>query len=178
MPLGVDPRESSSDDGIFVFPKEYMKGEYKCLDEFYIGHYRDKEGYSDNWFDALEIDEEYYYYYFKVPEVNGEMYLTVETYYQDIIPNECTTQDYTFPSGKTKEVNNPLLYFMLYKWNEREYKYIEVPGKGKYYSDGMHNPLLIYDYSADDQFLVYVQYMWFNSPAKDYTFKVYSKHDL
>lgn len=53
----------------------------ECLSVVYIGHYRDKEGYSDNWYDALDQDNEYHYYYFTPPAVDGDLYITVETYY-------------------------------------------------------------------------------------------------
>lgn len=40
----------------------------------------------------------------------------------------------------------------------------------------MHNPLNVDGYQAGDQYELTVQYDWYDSPAKDYTIKVYSKH--
>ena len=61
------------------------------------------------------MDEEYHTYYFIPPKVNGRIYISVETYYQDIIPNECTTGSVQQPDGSTLEVPNPIVYFAVYK---------------------------------------------------------------
>ena len=56
VPYGIDPRLSDR-EGIFVLPVSYLRGwEIDCLNQFWVGHYRDKEGYSDNWYDALNMD--------------------------------------------------------------------------------------------------------------------------
>lgn len=59
-----------------------------------ITHFRDDDGYADTWYDAIDMDEQEHSYYFTVPshaDGSDEIYLTVESYYQDVIPNECTT---------------------------------------------------------------------------------------
>lgn len=42
---------------------------------------RDDEGYSSTYYDAEDMDENYYYYYMTVPENDGSLYFTAETYY-------------------------------------------------------------------------------------------------
>jgi len=68
------------------------------------------------------------------------------------------------------------LYAALYKWDGESSDYIEL--EYKYYEDAMTEPLVIKEYAAQEEFIVYVQYEWLDSPAPDYTVKVYSKHDL
>ena len=45
----------------------------------------------------------------------------------------------------------------------------------KMYSDQFTYPLLLTQYSAGTVFSIKVKYTWFDSPAKDYTVKIYSK---
>ena len=59
-----------------------------------ITHFRDNDGYADTWYDAIGMDEAEHNYYFTVPsdyQSSDDIYLTVESYYQDVIPSECTT---------------------------------------------------------------------------------------
>ena len=41
-----------------------------------------------------------------------------------------------------------------------------------------HIPIAVYDYDPGRTYVIAVKYDWHDSPAKDYTVKVYSKHDL
>jgi hypothetical protein len=45
----------------------------------------------------------------------------------------------------------------------------------KMYPDQFSKPMLISTYNAGDVFKVNVRFDWFNSQAKDYTVKIYSK---
>ena len=96
-------------------PKEGLSAEVKCFNQIQIGHIRDNDGFSDNWYDKINTDENYYTYFFEIPKVDNEIYVTVETYYQDVIPNECTTGTVDQPSGEKIEVPNPIVYFGVYK---------------------------------------------------------------
>ncbi len=69
---------------------------YNCITDFEIAHIRDSEGYSGDWYDAESMDEEYHSYYITVPKNDGVLYFTVESYYQNVIPNECTSGTVTF----------------------------------------------------------------------------------
>jgi len=63
-----------------------------------IAHYRDAEGYTDDWFDATDMDEETHVYKFSVPSdaapsTDGPfpdaLYVTIESYYSEVIPMSC-----------------------------------------------------------------------------------------
>ena len=54
VPNAIDPR-TSYDEGIFFVPMSQFIGG-KCFDGIQIGHYRDKEGYSTDWYDADNMD--------------------------------------------------------------------------------------------------------------------------
>jgi len=65
-----------------------------------IVHFRDNEGYFDGWYDYIGEEGEdntgYIYYTANVPSgvqvySDDYLYFTVETYYGNIIPKECTT---------------------------------------------------------------------------------------
>lgn len=45
-------------------------------------------------------------------------------------------------------------------------------------SDQFSYPILLKTYSAGDRFKVRAKYLWFDSPAKDYTVGIYSKQNL
>jgi hypothetical protein len=49
-----------------------------------------------------------------------------------------------------------------------------------YYAEYFHKPILLKekDYSKNSQYIIRVDYKWYNSPARDYTVKVYSKMDV
>ena len=104
IPFGIDPRTIADQDGIFVIPKENLIWDNGCIGDFGIAHYRDNEGYTDDWFDATDMDEEYHYYYFTVPSdavasKDGDenffdftwdsLYITIESYYYEMIPQSC-----------------------------------------------------------------------------------------
>lgn len=90
VPLGVDPRNSVN-NGIFVLPYDKIINE-ECISSLQIGHLRDSEGYTKTWFDEEQVSKEtgFYYYNLNVPttvESGSHIYLTVESYYQDYIPD-------------------------------------------------------------------------------------------
>ena len=58
-----------------------------------IGHLRDGEGYSGDWYDVdnefldwIHTDEEYF---ITVPQKSGDIYLEVETYFYGIMHGNC-----------------------------------------------------------------------------------------
>ena len=174
VPFGLDPT-TSHNDGIFVMPMSTFgqtANSYNCIYNYEIAHYRDGEGYSGDWYDAENMDEAFHNYYITVPKYDGALYFTVETYYQDIIPNECTTGSVTFSNGSSATLSNPLLDYEVWKDGASSYTAY------KYVSDQFSYPILLTTYSAGDVFKVVVGYKWFNSPAKDYTVKIYSKQSL
>ena len=88
MPFGVDPTRSHA-DGLFVVPKSAFAKDTGCFESFYVAHMLDKHGYQNTWYDALNMDEENHLYFFTPPKTEGNLYFTVETYYQDIVPEQC-----------------------------------------------------------------------------------------
>lgn len=68
----VDPRTSSEEHGIFFLPHNYAVTCFQSFDYAII-----REGYSDNWYDALDMDETFHSYYFTTPEKDGDLYVNV-----------------------------------------------------------------------------------------------------
>ncbi len=54
----------------------------------YISHNREDEGYDGNWYD-VEDGADTNTFYVTIPENNGDLYFTAETYYQGMIPAMC-----------------------------------------------------------------------------------------
>ena len=90
-----------------------------CFDDMAIALIRD--GYSDNWYDALSMDESFHSYYFQTPENDGDLYITVETYSENIVPTKCTTAfDQDFFEGASDIITSPLVSVIVYKANNSE----------------------------------------------------------
>ena len=94
VPHGVDPRVSDITDGIFVVPMSTFRTSMGCFSAINIVHLRDDEGYTDDWFDALDIGEVDKSYDFSVPRwanvgYGDRLYITVETYYAETVPSGC-----------------------------------------------------------------------------------------
>ena len=68
VPHGIDPRTASTIDGIFIAPKTVLPStlysETGCIAYITINHHRDDEGYTDDWIDAIDMDEENHVYKF------------------------------------------------------------------------------------------------------------------
>ena len=76
MPYGVDPTKSH-EDGIFIVDKDQFIEIFKYV---YVAHNRENEGYDGNWYDVEEGDDKNTFYTI-IPEKNGDLYFTAETYY-------------------------------------------------------------------------------------------------
>ena len=88
---------------------------------------------------------------------DSDIYISSETYYYQMIPLECREA-------------HPIVKMRIYNG-------INWWGTNWYY-DSYHNPFLIeaLSYTPQAQFNVKVEYTWNGSPARDYTFKIYSKY--
>ena len=86
------------------------------------------------------------------------MYFSVETYYFQMVPLDCRD-------------SSPIVKFTVYQG-------LQSLGT-KWYYDTYHVPFLVdkLTYTPYTKFRVEVQYTWNDSPAKDYTVKVYFKFD-
>ena len=81
MPHGINPLEIR-EDGLFFIELPFFAD---CFERFAVAHYRKDEGYRHSWYDVIADDSDqtnlkYKNYFFTVPEQNGDLYLTVETY--------------------------------------------------------------------------------------------------
>jgi hypothetical protein len=111
------------------------------MEQVEIAHVRDGEGFTDNWYDKVDDDETLADYFITLPsEIEGDLYVTVETYFPDVVPEECVGGE-TLESGeKTYEIV-PVVYFGVYILNDDETQY-EVYAT-QYYSDQGHFPILV-----------------------------------
>ena len=131
VPFDIDPR-TSANDGLFTVPYDKIMNE-ECISSFQIGHLRDSEGYTKTWFDEEQVSKEsgFYYYNLALPDImasdTSHIYLTVESYYQQYIPQDCW-------EGSSYGMST--IYFSV--TNDRT-------GEGwyKYYYEQFHNPMLI-----------------------------------
>ena len=102
-------------------------------------------------------------YSVNIPQLNGDLYFSVDTYYPWIIDyGKCST---TYPIAKiTLHKNDPAASYF----------------KGKQYYDAFSIPIMLTesDYAAGDTIYMKVRYDWNGSPVNDYTLKVHSKMDL
>ena len=114
-----------------------------------------------------------------MPANDGDLYFTVESWYLDMVPESCTTGTYTYTDSngnqQTDPMTKPIVYYALYNAADTN-----TPLGQKYYVEQYSKPIKIAaaDYTANTSFLLMVKYYWMNSPAKDYTVKVYSKQNL
>ena len=123
-------------------PKELIR---PCFSEIIIAHTKGDE-YHDNWYDAIDMNNaEIRKYFFTTPRKDGDLYVSVETYPNEIIPGYCT-------SGRDPEglyeggVEAPILTMTLSREvDEALYMYDEV-----YHMDEYNTPVLIkeMDYEA------------------------------
>ena len=61
MPYGIDPRHTAElgEGGLFTIPKDFIQTSAGCVIGINVLYYRDAEGYSDDWYDALDMDESF-----------------------------------------------------------------------------------------------------------------------
>lgn len=100
-----------------------------------------------------------------IPNQDGDLYFTVETYLPGAVPNSCwqmgdaPSVTFNVYKGDTNNLIQSVVTFNIYNWP------IQV---------------LEADYAAGDKFIITVQYNWWYGfgryPARDYTLKLYSKH--
>jgi len=102
-----------------------------------------------------------------VPADDGDLYFSTETYYQDLVPNECNSGIY-----QGNSISSPVVDITLYKDAASIYTDYKV------YSDQFNYPLLVSTYNAGVVWRVTIEYVWYGSAAPDYTLKVYSKQAL
>tara|TARA_B110000285_G_scaffold232359_1_gene303236 strand:+ start:1251 stop:1982 length:732 start_codon:yes stop_codon:yes gene_type:complete len=138
-----------------------------CIYGYQIAHLRDSEGYSRSYYDQEGDDGTLKDFFVTVPASDGDIYFMAESYYQDLVPEECTSGTYLGNS-----LTAPVADVTVYQDGST------VSSTYKVYSDQFNYPLLVTTYSAGVVFKFAVQYTWFGSVAPDYTITVYSKQNL
>jgi len=124
-------------------PKELLE---KCFFALVVAHTRGDD-YYDNWYDAIDMEDgELRTYWFKPPKVDGNMYVTVESYPNELVPGMCMQGE--DPEGfYWGQVEAPMLSLMVSREvNNKMYSY-EI----QYHMDEYNIPILIKeeDYEAD-----------------------------
>jgi hypothetical protein len=117
VPLGIDPTTSCKSDGIFFVPMASFK---QCFEAYAIAHTRDSEGYTNDWYDYLGADEEYHTFFFKTPEQGTDLYVSVETYLEGVIPTSCVSNE-----AKTEQVPVLRVKVLRAKDEDKLWKYNE-----------------------------------------------------
>ena len=97
VPLGIDIRTAES-KGVFALPVDKLIGS-KCLSEVSVVHYRDREGYKDSRYDAIDTDEKLHDYTVHIPESKGDIYFSLHLYPPHMIPENCHHQTITDEDG-------------------------------------------------------------------------------
>ena len=123
VPHGVDPTNSNL-DGIFFINHEDVT---TCLFDIEIAHYRDDGGYKDTWYDQEKDWGFESIYKASNLKKNGDLYITVESYYQSTIPLSCSLDTY------------PILLITAHINTLND----ENPDGVAYYYDQFHRPILI-----------------------------------
>lgn len=103
-----------------------------------------------------------------IPEKNGDLYFTIEGYFQGMVPDSCWEGYY------------PIIKLNTYK-NTKDVKLHQY-----WYYDAYHQPAIFLEsgYEAGDKIILEVLYDWtyaqstLPQEARAYTLKVYSKQNL
>ena len=120
------------------------------------------------------MDENHHTYFFEPPAKNGDLYVSVQTYTENLIQTECADGS-AIPMPNEDEDSDvtsvhPIVYMAIFKEVKDTYEHVAT----RYYTDYMHQPVLITDFTPKQKFAVDIQYHWFGIPHRDYTLKVYS----
>jgi len=134
VPLGIDPTKKN---GIIIVDHEDF---LECFQDYQIAHYRNEQGYSDDWYDKENDKGREETYQVTVPRKDGDLYFTVETYFQGMVPSLCW-------GGEA-----PTVDFRVYRNSKKNLI------KRLHYQEFWHKPILVEEgeYEAGDKFYVSV----------------------
>ncbi len=124
VPLNVDPRTDQEAYGMFVVPfTRFVQQDDPsddCFSDLQIGHLRDDEGYSNDWYDLEDIEDETVHNFVVQPRENdGDLYFTTEGYYYNMLHEDCTTGTYYDYYGNSVGTRiQPLVFFKVQKEGE------------------------------------------------------------
>jgi hypothetical protein len=82
---------------------KFVNGAGACFFDYQVAIDRKSEGYKDTWYDKEGADDTQVMYSITVPAKSGDLYISVESYYLDMVPDGCTTgtYQYTDSNGNT-----------------------------------------------------------------------------
>ena len=103
VPYNVNPFESIKDGIFFVEDEDFPE----CFSMMTDTHYRDHEGFSNNWHDVEKDNGKQKEFYFTMPKHDGPFYLSSETYAPDMVPEGPFCLNYDYPTHNYK----------IFKWN-------------------------------------------------------------
>jgi len=164
VPLKINPKTSDA-QGIFVIPIKKMLAASSCIADIQIAHVQDPKVYKDSFLDiegSKAADDTSVKHTFTAPEfaAGDKMYVTVESYYNNMMPKQCYSNSKTYPD----------LYWEVRKEGTRV--------SYQWYDEQFSRPILLTTWAKGNAMEVNVKYSWFNHPAKDYTIKITSKHSI
>lgn len=71
----------------------------RCFADISIAHFRDDEGYVSSWYDVVgdPAENHWHDHFFEMKEMSGDIYVSVETYSQRIVPVNELCLNYQIP---------------------------------------------------------------------------------
>ena len=172
VPDGIDPTdiEFVEETGVFFLS---MKDVAECFFGFYYVMNRNSEGYSNNWYDVdfdLDFGKEKSFF-FEIPQSKGDIYITIETYPDEMIPNKCYWGILTGDEKMPDQYYNVTILQNGVEVKQRDFN--QLLGLNIYYG---HESTM----KAGDIFEIKVSIEWRKllSFKRDYTVSVYSQQDI
>ena len=180
VPFGIDPR-TDHEIGVFTIPlSTFADRGIQCIENYSIGHMRSGEGYKFSWYDEDNVqnyrqswstrvglgggnDESEQEFKITVPQNDGDLYFTLETYYPGMVQQSCIGGSYGGYNIINFEVYNGRSRVMQSAYADQYAKVAHVKER---------------DYRAGSTFTIKAQVKWYNNPFWEYTARVYSKQDL
>jgi hypothetical protein len=131
------------------------KDYFRCFDYYSIAHIR--QNYVDTWYDVDNDDGSQKIFKFTPLEQKGDIYVTMEGYYHEVVPGSCITLP-------------PLVKYGIFKNGN-----LLSPGFIMYYDQFHRNSVIKEDsYSPKDVFEIAISWTWNLNPGNDYTVKLHS----
>lgn len=127
-----------------------------------------KVGYRHSWYDVDDdpIEGARRTFTFTVPEQNGTLYISVESYFKNMGSDYC----YLNKSGSY----SPRIHLTIYHNDQQVFDFKSLPTMVSY-----HETFDEDSYSAGDKFTIKVWFDWnWKASARDYSVVVYSKQNI
>ena len=98
-----------------MVPIENLIGE-DCFHSYNIAHMRDTEGYRNTWYDKEDDEDNVWssYEFTTYPTIQSDIYFSVATYSNGIVPNECTTKNVEDEYGEWYQTTVPISFISIY----------------------------------------------------------------